>query len=123
MCRLIAGGEPVVTVKGNGLGGRKQEFVLTAAFEISGLPQVVIASDGSTEAVGDVVDGESLLRTRKKFSNVEALLANNDSNNALAGSGDLIITGPTGNNMNDLIVLLIEKSYSKRRKLQPLSMI
>jgi hydroxypyruvate reductase len=114
-CAIIAGGEPVVTLKGNGLGGRNQELALSAAFQISGLPQVVIASvgsdgtDGPTDAAGGLVDGASLERMRQSYADVEGLLANNDSNRALADSGDLIITGPTGTNVNDLIILLIDK--------------
>lgn len=115
-CAIIAGGEPVVTIKGDGLGGRNQELALAAAFQISGLQQVVLASvgsdgtDGPTDAAGGLVDGASLARMRRSYADVEGLLANNDSNKALESSGDLIVTGPTGTNVNDLIILLIEKA-------------
>ena len=114
-CAIIAGGETVVTIKGNGKGGRNQELALSAAFSISGLDNVVFLSvgsdgtDGPTDAAGGMVDGDSLSRMKESGSDVQGLLENNDSYTALKSSGDLIITGPTGTNVNDLMLLLIDK--------------
>ena len=114
-CAIIAGGETVVTIKGNGKGGRNQELALSAAFPISGLDNVVFLSvgsdgtDGPTDAAGGMVDGGSLSRMEESGSDIQGLLENNDSYNALKSSEDLIFTGPTGTNVNDLMLLLIDK--------------
>lgn len=111
-CAVIAGGETVVHITGNGKGGRNQELALAAAIGIKGLKDVVIFSsgsdgtDGPTDAAGGIVDGTTYERVKKSGISPEAYLDNNDSYNALKASGDLIITGPTGTNVNDLIVLL-----------------
>ena len=111
-CAVILGGETVVQVKGNGLGGRNQELSLSAARGIEGLDNVVIASvatdgtDGPTDAAGGMVDGETLMRLGEKGIDVEQALNNNDSYHALEVAGDLLNTGPTGTNVNDLIIAL-----------------
>ena len=111
-CAMILGGETVVQVKGNGLGGRNQELALSAARGIEGLDNVVIASvatdgtDGPTDAAGGIVDGETLMRLGEKGIDVEEALDNNDSYHALEAAGDLLNTGPTGTNVNDLIIVL-----------------
>lgn len=111
-CAMILGGETVVQVKGNGLGGRNQELALSAARGIEGLDNVVIASvatdgtDGPTDAAGGIVDGETLMRLGEKGIDGEEALDNNDSYHALEAAGDLLNTGPTGTNVNDLIILL-----------------
>jgi len=113
-CAIILGGETVVQVKGNGLGGRNQELALSAARGIEGLDNVVIASmatdgtDGPTDAAGGVVDGETVVRLREKSIDVEEALENNDSYHALEAAGDLLNTGPTGTNVNDLVLLLCQ---------------
>ena len=113
-CAIILGGETVVQVKGNGLGGRNQELALSAARGIEGLDNVVIASmatdgtDGPTDAAGGVVDGETIVRLREKNIDVEEALENNDSYHALEAAGDLLNTGPTGTNVNDLVLLLCQ---------------
>jgi hydroxypyruvate reductase len=110
----ILGGETVVQVKGKGLGGRNQELALSAARGIVGLDNVVIASvatdgtDGPTDAAGGIVDGETMVRLREKGIDVEEVLNNNDSYHALEASGDLLKTGPTGTNVNDLMILLCQ---------------
>ena len=107
---LIYGGETVVRLKGNGLGGRNQELALTAAKYISGRDNVAVFSvgsdgtDGPTDAAGGYVDGS----TYEKISDCESYLENNDSYHALALSGGLIITGPTGTNVNDFVAILIK---------------
>ncbi len=114
-CALIMGGETVVHLRGNGKGGRNQETVLSAAIGIRGLEEIVIVSagsdgtDGPTDAAGGIVDGVSADRMEKRgFSPLESL-ERNDSYNALKASGDLFITGPTGTNVNDLIVVLCDR--------------
>ncbi len=109
---LIAGGETVVRIKGNGKGGRNQELCLSAAIGIEGLEDIVILSvgsdgtDGPTDAAGGIVDGKTANKIRESKMKPEVYLDNNDSYNALKISGDLVITGSTGTNVNDLMVLL-----------------
>jgi glycerate-2-kinase len=110
---VIVGGETTVTVKGKGLGGRNQEVVLSAASKIVKMEGVAIASigtdgiDGPTDAAGAIVDGKSLLRAQKSGLNNKKMLNDNDSYNFFSKIGDLIITGPTGSNVNDLAVVCI----------------
>ena len=110
---FIAGGETVVHVKGKGLGGRNQELALAAAIELSGVPNVALLSvgsdgtDGPTDAAGGCVDGDTYYELNKKGISPEAFLADNDAYHALDAVDCLIKTGPTGTNVNDLIVGLI----------------
>lgn len=116
-CAIIAGGETVVRLSGNGKGGRNQELALSAATGIAGLEDVLVFSvgsdgtDGPTDAAGGMVDGKSVGRMRSASVYPEDSLANNDSYTALNASGDLILTGPTGTNVNDLMVILCQKSH------------
>ncbi|WP_312815277.1 glycerate kinase [Sedimentibacter sp.] len=109
---VIAGGETVVHIGGKGKGGRNQELCLSAAIGIEGLNDTVIFSvgsdgtDGPTDAAGGIVDGETASKIRNADIQPEVYLDNNDSYNALKVSGDLVITGSTGTNVNDLTVLL-----------------
>lgn len=111
-CAIIAGGETVVRIVGDGRGGRNQELALAGAMGIEGLEEVVIFSlgsdgtDGPTEAAGGLVDGGTTDRMRNSNILPEVYLDNNDSYYALKASEDLIITGSTGTNVNDLMVLL-----------------
>ncbi len=111
-CAVIAGGETLVRVIGNGKGGRNQEIALSASMGIEGLKEVVIFSlgsdgtDGPTDAAGGIVDGESVVRMKSAGIEPESYLNNNDSYSALAASNDLIITGPTGTNVNDVSIIL-----------------
>lgn len=113
-CAVIVGGETVVHLSGSGKGGRNQELALSAAMGIHGLKEVVLFSlgsdgtDGPTEAAGGIVDGETVLRILEAKMEPEVYLDNNDSYHALEASGDLIVTGSTGTNVNDLIVLLVK---------------
>lgn len=111
---IISGGETTVTVKGDGLGGRNQEFVLASAIEIDGLgSDVVILSggtdgtDGPTDAAGAIADGNSVKRAKKLGMNPAEFLKRNDSYHFFQKLGDLIITGPTNTNVMDLRVMLI----------------
>jgi hydroxypyruvate reductase len=110
---LISGGETTVTLRGDGLGGRNQEFALAAAIEIAELDNVVVLSagsdgtDGPTEAAGAIVDGTTVQRGRARGINAHEFLARNDSFHFLRATGDLLITGPTLTNVMDLHVILI----------------
>jgi len=110
---LISGGETTVTVRGDGLGGRNQEFSLAAAIEIDGLEDVVILSggtdgtDGPTEAAGAIADGTTVRRGRALGLEAEAYLSNNDSYHFFRPLGDLLITGPTFTNVMDLHLVLV----------------
>lgn len=110
---LLSGGETTVTVRGDGLGGRNQEFALAAAVEIVGLEDVVILSagsdgtDGPTDAAGGIVDGTTIRGGRSKGMDAQAFLIRNDSYHFLQATGDLLITGPTLTNVMDLQIILV----------------
>ena len=109
---LILGGELTVTVRGRGKGGRAQEFALSAAQEIAGLPNVFVAgfgtdgTDGPTDAAGAVVDGATLARAQSYRVDLARMLLRNDSYTFFKRVGGHIHTGPTGTNVNDLYLLL-----------------
>jgi len=114
---LISGGETTVVVKGQGQGGRNQEFALVCAREIDQVPgRVVILSggtdgtDGPTDAAGGIVDNLSAGRGREKGLGIERYLADNDAYHYLDATGDLLITGPTMTNVMDLHIVLVEKT-------------
>ena len=109
---VISGGETTVTIRGNGLGGRNQEFVLAGAMEIEGMSNSVIFSagtdgtDGPTDAAGEIADGRTIQRAREKSLAPETHLRNNNSYHFFFFFSDLIITGPTHTNIMDLRILL-----------------
>ena len=109
---LIAGGETVVKVTGNGMGGRNQELALAAAELLAGRDDVLLFSlgsdgtDGPTDAAGGMVDGKTVERLKQKGIDIAQTLRNNDSYHALKAVEGLIITGATGTNVNDVTVLL-----------------
>lgn len=110
---VISGGETTVEVKGKGLGGRNQEFVLVSAIEIDGLKNVVIASlntdgtDGPTDAAGAICDGFTVSRAKKKNLDPKEYLEQNDSYHFFEKLGDLIKTGPTNTNVMDIHIILV----------------
>jgi glycerate-2-kinase len=110
---IIAGGETTVTVTGKGLGGRNQEIALAATRNLKGTNGVVVASlstdgvDGPTDAAGAVVDGKTLDRAAEMRLTPEKYLAENDSYHFFSKLGDLIFTGPTGTNVNDISVIVV----------------
>ena len=109
---FLAGGETVVQLTGSGLGGRNQELALAAAEQIAGLSACVFSlgsdgTDGPTDAAGGYVDGKTAALLKEKGISISEALRSNDSYHALKACGGLIITGPTGTNVNDLSVLLI----------------
>lgn len=112
---FLFGGETVVHLTGNGLGGRNQEIALAAAKGIAGMENTLVFSlgsdgtDGPTDAAGGWVDGTSLDRLKAQGLQPDAVLQNNDAYHALKAIGGLIVTGPTGTNVNDLSVLLIKR--------------
>jgi hydroxypyruvate reductase len=107
---LLAGGELTLSVSGRGLGGRNQEFALVAARRLSGIPDVVVLSagtdgtDGPTDAAGAFADGTTWERARKAGLDPEAVLRDNDSYRLFDRLSDLLRTGPTGTNVNDLML-------------------
>lgn len=110
---FILGGETVVRLTGNGKGGRNQELALAAAAEIAGAENVVVFSvgsdgtDGPTDAAGGLADGGTVERLAAAGKTVADVLQNNDAYHALRDTGDLIITGPTGTNVNDFAAALV----------------
>jgi glycerate 2-kinase len=111
-CALIMGGEPVVSMTGRGKGGRNQHLALLMAKKLSGIDNVAflaLASDGTdgpTDAAGGLIDGTSWQRIKEVGIAPDIALKNYDSYNALKAVGDLVITGPTGTNVNDLMLIL-----------------
>ena len=110
---FLAGGETVVHLSGNGLGGRNQEMALAAAQGIAGAPNTAVicvgsdGTDGPTDAAGGYVDGDTLAALADKGLSYTAMLENHDAYHALEAVGGLIKTGPTGTNVNDIAVALI----------------
>ncbi len=109
---IIIGGETTVTVNGDGKGGRNQEVALGAVHKIRGLRGVIATLgtdgiDGPTEAAGAIVDGESLERAALLGLKPEEFLDNNDAFSFFESMNDLIMTGPTGTNVNDLSIILV----------------
>lgn len=109
----IAGGEATVTVAGSGRGGRCQELALAAAIAFAGRDFALLAAgtdgrDGPTDAAGAVADGSTATRARAAGVDPDAALARNDAWAVFAATGDHVTTGPTGTNVNDLLVVLGE---------------
>ena len=112
-CAVIAGGETVVHVTGKGRGGRNQELALSACRGIRGLRDVVVVSvgsdgtDGPTDAAGGIVDGTTAEALEVRGMDVEAVLRDNDAWTALKAVDSLVVTGPTGTNVNDVSFALM----------------
>jgi hydroxypyruvate reductase len=110
---LVWGGETTVTVRGEGKGGRNQELALAAAIVLDGWPGVLVealgtdGADGPTDAAGAIVTGGTVSRARALGFDAPAYLADNDAFHFFAPLGDLVITGPTGTNVNDLLFILV----------------
>lgn len=107
---LVAGGETTVRVRGSGKGGRNQEAALGASLMLDGMKGTAVAFigtdglDGQTKAAGAIVDGSTLRRARRKGLEADDYLARNDSYSFFREIEDLVITGPTGTNVNDVWV-------------------
>ena len=112
---FIAGGETVVHLTGQGKGGRNQELALGAAAGIAGLDNVAVFSvgsdgtDGPTDAAGGFCDGSTKEKLAKSGMEIYDVLRRNDAYFALKECGGLVLTGPTGTNVNDVAVLLIRR--------------
>lgn len=111
---LIAGGETVVHLQGKGLGGRNQELAFSSMKEIAGQPDIAIFSvgsdgtDGPTDAAGGYVDGDSYATLEKAGVSYDTILENNDCYHGLQTTKGLLVTGPTGTNVNDFWVALVD---------------
>ena len=112
---FIAGGETVVHLIGKGKGGRNQELALAAAAGMAGIEGVTVFSvgsdgtDGPTDAAGGYADGETLAALEKAGLDLFDVLADNDAYHALKAVDGLIVTGPTGTNVNDVAVALLRR--------------
>jgi glycerate 2-kinase len=111
---VLFGGETTVTVRGSGVGGRNTELALSAAIELEGMgPDIVVASlatdggDGTSPSAGAIADGTAIARATALGHDAQAALSNNDSYTFWAALGDAIITGPTGTNVNDVMVVFV----------------
>ncbi|MCD5417273.1 glycerate kinase [Candidatus Bipolaricaulota bacterium] len=110
---IISGGETTVTMRGNGKGGRNQELALSAAISLTGLEDVIVVSlatdgtDGPTDAAGGMIDSETVQRAHALGLNPRNFLACNDSYPLLQQTGDLLISGPTATNVNDLMMVFV----------------
>ncbi|MFP3895794.1 MAG: glycerate kinase [Anaerolineales bacterium] len=110
---IVAGGETTVTLRGEGKGGRNQEMALSAAIGLEDLEDVAIVclatdgTDGPTDASGALADGDTLRRAREGGLDPWSYLENNDSYNFFAPLDDLLMTGPTNTNVNDLTFVFV----------------
>ncbi len=111
---LVLGGETTVTVRGKGKGGRNQELALAAAIALEGWEKVTVVTlatdgtDGPTDAAGAIVNGTTIQRALEKGLSPLDYLQDNDSYTFFKTLGDLLITGPTNTNVNDLVFIFIE---------------
>jgi glycerate-2-kinase len=120
-CCLVAGGETVVTLRGNGRGGRSQELALAAAIALAGSRDTALLAagtdgrDGPTDAAGAFVDGSSVARGRALGLDARAALENNDSYGFFSAAGGLLRTGPTRTNVMDLVLAYAAPPEAARR--------
>lgn len=110
---IVAGGETTVTLQGKGKGGRNQELALAAAISIAGMEDVMViglatdGTDGPTDAAGALADGTTLVRAQALGFSAQKHLVDNDSYPFFDALGDLLLTGPTNTNVNDLTFVLV----------------
>ncbi len=111
---IIAGGETTVTVRGNGKGGRNTELALVFGMETKGLPGITFLSagtdgtDGPTDAAGAFVDGQTVAKAAGAGIDAGEYLKDNDSYTFFSRTGDLFITGPTGTNVMDIQIIMLD---------------
>ncbi len=111
---LIAGGETTVLVRGHGKGGRNQELALAAAIEMAGMPDMCVLSggtdgtDGPTDAAGALADSDTFARALARGLDARTFLEENDAYHFFKPLDDLLITGPTNTNLNDVMIVLVE---------------
>lgn len=126
---LVAGGEATVTVRGTGKGGRNQELVLSAAGLLRGRGNLLFAAlatdgiDGPTEAAGAIADGDTVERGLRLGFDPETAIRNNDSNGYFRKLGGLLLTGPTGTNVNDIVVALAQPERLNRQQARNSQMV
>jgi glycerate 2-kinase len=112
-CVLISGGEGTVTIRGNGVGGRNVEFLLSLALKLHGADGISAIAcdtdgvDGGAEVAGAIITPDTLQRARNLDLDSAARLANNDAHSFFAKLGDQVVTGPTLTNVNDFRAILI----------------
>ena len=117
---FLSGGETVVHLTGKGLGGRNQELALSAAEGLRGLRNACVicvgsdGTDGPTDAAGGYADGDTFYELEGKGISLHEMLQNNDAYHALKAVDGLIVTGPTGTNVNDLYLGLIDAEQEER---------
>jgi glycerate-2-kinase len=110
---LLFGGETTVTVRGKGRGGRNQELALALALEIAGEEGIVAATlgtdgvDGPTPAAGAIADSGTVARAAERGEDARAALERNDSHTFFRATGELLVTGPTGTNVGDVVLVLL----------------
>jgi hydroxypyruvate reductase len=110
---MLSGGETTVTLRGAGRGGRNGEFLLALAIAIDGLEGITALAadtdgiDGSEDNAGAFADGTTATRLRQAGIDPLAALGNNDAYSAFAAIGDLLVSGPTGTNVNDFRAILV----------------
>jgi glycerate 2-kinase len=110
---IVIGGETTVTLQGDGLGGRNQEMALGAVADMAGLENAALVclatdgGDGPTDAAGAVVTGQTLVRARRRALDSQAFLTRNDAYHFFEPLGDLLVTGPTMTNVNDLAFIFV----------------
>ena len=110
---ILAGGETTVTIRGTGTGGRNQEIALSAAMDLAGLSGILLASfatdgrEGNSDAAGSFASGRTIEAGARAGLDPRACLDSNDSHRFLSAAGDLIVTGPTGTNVNDICFVLV----------------
>jgi len=115
---ILSGGETTVTIRGDGKGGRNQEFSLAVAMDIADHDHIVVLSggtdgnDGPTDAAGALADNQTVRRAEAMNLSAQVYLNNNDSYHFFEKLGDLLITGPTNTNVMDVRILLAEKGDS-----------
>jgi hydroxypyruvate reductase/glycerate 2-kinase len=111
---ILAGGETTVTMKGKGLGGRCQEMALSFAIEVAELNDVLLlaagtdGNDGTTDCAGSYADGETVQNGKNLQLDARMFLSNNNSYGFFKETGDLIKTGPTGTNVMDIYIILVD---------------
>jgi hydroxypyruvate reductase/glycerate 2-kinase len=112
---ILAGGETTVTMKGKGIGGRCQEMALSFGIEVSGLEGVLLlaagtdGNDGTTDSAGAFADGDTLQNGKDLQMDARNDLYNNNSNAYFRETGGLIFTGPTGTNVMDIYMILVDR--------------
>jgi glycerate 2-kinase len=115
---ILSGGETIVTLRGQGKGGRNQEFALALALDIDNIPGIAALSggtdgtDGPTDAAGAVADWTTYSRAEQLGLHPRTALENNDAYPFFQHLGDLLITGPTQTNVMDVRIMLVVSGAS-----------